>query len=245
MSELPNRVAIVTGAAQGLGLAIALHLADDGLDVAVNDIPAKSEQLQGVVSEIQARGRRSIAVMADISVEDEVKSMVEHVASQLGGIDVMVANAGIAILKPLLETSTEEWDRLMSINLRGVMFCYRHAAEQMIKQGASSAAGKKACTNLAAYTVSKFAVRGLTQALSLELRQHNITVNAYAPGIIMTPLADHPDDTVNGGKGSTIKKLFGLPPTHPHGDSVAIASLVSHLAKPESYFITGEHEHHL
>ncbi|OCH90206.1 NAD-P-binding protein [Obba rivulosa] len=247
MSASSTRVAIVTGAAQGLGLAIALRLADDGLDVAVNDIPAKHAELQKIVIEIQGKGRRSLAVAADVSVENEVRDMVDRVVNVLGGLDIMIANAGVPFAKPLVETSVEEWERIMAVNLRGVMLSYKHAAHQMIKQGrggriigASSVVGKKGFAYTAAYCASKFAIRGLTQCTALELKLHNITVNAYAPGIIMTPIADHPDDTINGGRGSTFKKMLGLPPTHPHAEPDVVASIVSYLVKPESYFITGQ-----
>jgi len=241
-------VAFVTGAAQGLGLSIALRLAEDGFDVAVNDIPSKTTQLQDVVSQIEGKGKRAMALPGDVAKDDDVKDMISRVVETLGGIDVMVANAGIALHKTFLETSTEEWDRIMSINLRGVMLCYKYAAIQMIKQGrggriigASSQAGKKGSTNLSAYSASKFAVRGLTQSAALELAEHKITVNAYAPGFIITALANHPDDALYGLKpGGTIKKMFGLPLDSPEAGPDTIASIVSYLAKPESYFITGQ-----
>ncbi|EMD36457.1 hypothetical protein CERSUDRAFT_115474 [Gelatoporia subvermispora B] len=248
MSSPSPRIAIVTGAAQGLGLAIALRLADDGYDVAVNDLAVKSEALQEVVSQIQAKGRRSMPAIADVSVEDEVRDMVSRVVGELGGLDVMVANAGVLSSgNTVIETTTQEWDNVMSVNLRGVMLSYKYAAMQMIKQGrggrivgASSAAGKRGFGNSSAYTSSKFAIRGLTQSFALELRPHNITVNAYAPGLIATVMLDHPDDAANGGRGSTMKKLLGLPPTHPHAEPETIASIVSYLAKPEAHFITGQ-----
>ncbi|KAH9948007.1 hypothetical protein B0H21DRAFT_690827 [Amylocystis lapponica] len=235
------RVALVTGAAQGLGFDIALRLADDGLDVAVNDIASKSDALRDVVKEIRARGRRAVAVPADVSSEEEVKRMIATAVEELGGLDVvridaasidlhrslissvqMVANAGIAYRKPLLETSVEEWDRTMAIDVRGVMLCYKYAAFQMIKQGrggriigACSNAGKRGRINLAAYSAAKFAVRGLTQSASQELATHKITVNAYAPGFILTPLDD------------------------PEATPEVVASVVSYLAKLESYFVNG------
>ncbi|KAH9835357.1 uncharacterized protein C8Q71DRAFT_115825 [Rhodofomes roseus] len=248
MTAPSTRVAIVTGAAQGIGLSIALRFADDGLDVAVNDIAPKSSKLEEVVSQIRAKGRRSLALPGDVSNEEEVKAMVARVVEELGSIDVMVANAGIALHKPFLETTTEEWERVVAINLRGVMLCYRCAATQMIKQGrggriigASSQAGRIGTTSLAAYSATKFAVRGLTQTVALELAPHRITVNAYAPGFIITDLAYHPDDTKNGGKpGSTVKKLFGLPLDSPEAGPETVASMVSYLASPESHFVTGQ-----
>ncbi|OCH91274.1 NAD-P-binding protein [Obba rivulosa] len=266
MSTSAVRVALVTGAAQGIGLSVALRLADDGLDVALNDIVAKSEQLQNVVSEIEAKGRRALAVPADVTSEEDVKSMVDRVVEELGGLDVMVANAGISLGKSFLETSVDEWERIMAVNVRGVMLSYKYAAVQMIKQGrggriigACSTGGKQGYFNYSAYCTSKFAVRGLTQSTAQELRPYNITVNTYAPGVILTNLGefiwmplhidvevqflvvtDHPDDAINGGPGSTAKKLAGLPPTTPHAPPEVVASIVSYIARPESYFITGQ-----
>ncbi|EPS96869.1 NAD-binding protein [Fomitopsis schrenkii] len=248
MAETSSRVAIVTGAAQGIGLSIALRLADDGLDVAVNDITQKTSKIDEVVAQVRAKGRRSLALPGDVSNENDVKTMVARVVEEFGGIDVLVANAGIALHRSFLETSTEEWDRVVSINLKGVMLCYRYAAIQMVKQGrggriigASSQAGRIGTTSLAAYSATKFAVRGLTQTVALELASHKITVNAYAPGFILTDLAYHPDDAKNGGKlGSTIKKMFGLAPDAPEAGPETVASMVSYLASPEAHFVTGQ-----
>ncbi|KZT70395.1 NAD(P)-binding protein [Daedalea quercina L-15889] len=243
MVSPPTRVAIVTGAAQGIGLSIALRLADDGLAVAVNDIVPKASKVEEVASQIRAKGRRSLAVTGDVSNEDDVKAMIAKVVEELGSIDVMIANAGIALRKPFIETTTEEWERIVSINLRGVMLCYRYAAVEMVKQGRGGRI--IGTTNLSAYSATKFAVRGLTQTVgehdrALELAPHKITVNAYAPGFIMTDLAYHPDDSKNGGKpGSTIKKLFGLPLDSPEAGPETVASMVSYLASPESHFMTG------
>ncbi|KAI0945020.1 hypothetical protein AcV7_001666 [Taiwanofungus camphoratus] len=236
MSHTSTRVAIVTGAAQGLGASIALRLADDGLDVAVNDIGSKSDQLQQIVAQIQAKGRRALAVPADVSRDVDVQAMVAKVVEELGGLDVMVANAGIVLYQSLADTQLEVWDRIMSVNLRGVMLCYKYAGVQMIKQGrggriiaASSMAGKKGMINLPAYSASKFAVRGITQSAALEFAPHNITVNAYCPGGMRTPMSSHADI-----------KLLDLPTNLPFADPEVVASLVSYLAKPEAYFITGQ-----
>ncbi|PSR74402.1 hypothetical protein PHLCEN_2v9910 [Hermanssonia centrifuga] len=166
------RIAFVTGGAQGIGEAIAIRLAEDGLDVAVLDIKGKEEQLQAVAKKVEQLGRRSCWVLGDVTVEQDVKNAVNHVVQILGGLDVMVANAGITLFKPFLETSIEEWGKQLAVNATGTMLCFKIAAEQMIKQGrggriigASSGAGKKGTFCMSAYSASKFAVRGLTQAV--------------------------------------------------------------------------------
>jgi len=242
----PN-VALVTGAAQGIGREIALRLANDGFDVAVNDIPPKLEQLQKVVDEIKAKGRRSVAVTADISNEEQVANMIEKTVEALGGLDAMIANAGISGGGPFLETDTNAWDRQISINLRGTMLCYKYAGQQMVKQkrggrivGASSILGKRAGLYLAAYSASKFAVRGLSQSVAKELAPFKITVNTYAPGCILTDLVDHPLDSQYGGRGAFSKIVAGAPPDAPDAGPEVVASTVSYIVKPEAYFITGQ-----
>ncbi|KAJ6551115.1 NAD-binding protein [Mycena capillaripes] len=222
-------VALVTGAAQGIGKSIALRLAEDGYDVAVNDIPSNSELLDAVVAEVQAKGRKGVKRVADVSQDEQVKGMVEQVVEELGGLDVMIANAGVLHkLVPITELTADEWDRIMNINGRGPFLCYKYAGIQMIKQGrggriigASSLAGKQGQANAAAYSASKFAVRGLTQAAAMEFGAHGITVNAYAPGAIDTPMIAVLRDTV---------EQYSVP--------ADIANLVSFLASKESQFIT-------
>jgi len=150
MSNYNPRVALITGAAQSLGYSIALQLADDGLDIAVNDVASKRDRLGEVVKEIQGKGRKATAVPADVTSEEEVKGMIERTGNELGTLVVMIANAGIARLSLLIETSVEDLEAVLAVNVRGVFLCYKHAALQMIKEGhggriigASSLAGKE------------------------------------------------------------------------------------------------------
>ncbi|KAJ7267173.1 NAD-binding protein [Mycena rebaudengoi] len=239
-------VALVTGAAQGIGRAIALKLADDGFDVAVNDMPAHEEKLDHLVDEIKAKGRTSSKHIANVSLDEQVRKMVEQVVQQLGGLDVLVANAGI-LGRPnlaIVDASVEEWERLMSVNARGTFLCYKYAGAQMIKQGrggriigCSSLAGKQGMGLQAAYSASKFAVRGLTQAAAIEFGPHKITVNAYAPGgIAGTAIMDSadPDWRVN----QNFPKQQG--PQVPPGTPEDLTGLVSFLASKESQFVTGQ-----
>ncbi|TFY76826.1 hypothetical protein EWM64_g7187 [Hericium alpestre] len=209
-------VAIITGAAQGIGRAIAIQLADDGFDVAVNDLGIMRAELEAVAKNVESKGRRSLVVPADVSSEADVKAMVDEVVEKLGSLDVMVANAGVlgrqtgivdsgTLSFPLsvkgslllFAATVEFFDRVLAINARGLMLCYKYAAIQMITQGrggriigASSGVGKQACANAIPYVASKFAVSGMTRGAALELAKHNITVNAYAPGPTITPMLD-------------------------------------------------------
>lgn len=240
----PRPVAIVTGSSQGLGLAIALRLADDGCDIVINDLPFKLEAMEDAVRRIALKGARAVAVAADVSCEDEVKRLIEITVEKLGKLDIMVANAGVVVMKSLLQTSVKDFDWLMSVNTRGVMLCFKYAAQQMIKQGsggkiigACSMAGKRGLPNICAYSMSKFAVRGLVQSLAQELREYGICVNGYAPGTIQTDLAIEAEK-IAGDK--TVQEMIGLPASTPRGRPEDIASLVSFLSKPESRFLTGQ-----
>ncbi|KAL6297963.1 NAD-P-binding protein [Sparassis latifolia] len=242
-----TRIAVVTGASRGIGEAVALRLADDGFDVAVNDIPAMAESLKALAEKIRQKGRRSLAVTGDVSNENDVKTVVDKVVETLGGLDVMVANAGIALAKPVVETSVEEYDRIMSVNVKGVFLCFKYAALQMIKQGrggriigACSTAGKRGMTNISVYAASKFAVRGLTQTCALEWAKHNITVNSYAPGIINTPLVTESNEVAREKNSTTVVDTLGLGKDTPSAEPSVIGELVSYLVKPESHFVSGE-----
>jgi len=240
---LTTKVALVTGAARGIGRAIALRLARDGLDVAVND-KLSSHELDGLVQEIQSKGRRALAIPADVSSEPEVERTVRKVVQDLGSLDVMVANAGIISSESILNTTVEDFDLVMAINVRGTMLCYKHAAKQMIAQGrggriigACSRAGKQGINVTLSYSASKFAVRGLTQASAQELGQYGITVNAYAPGPIQTPMRDE----MQASFGSDVlSSTFGGAPVKRLGTPEDIAGLVSYLASDDSSFVTGQ-----
>ncbi|KAF5389817.1 hypothetical protein D9757_003679 [Collybiopsis confluens] len=243
-SAQPLGVALITGAAQGIGEAIALRLAKDGFSIALNDIPSKREKLEQVRSEIERQYRsRTCIVLADVSKEKEVEDMIDKASTTLGGLDVMVANAGIVGNPgmPVTEVTAEAWERALSVNVNGVFFCYKHAARKMIALGrggrilgASSVAGGRGSSS---YTTSKFAVRGLTQAAAADLSEHNITVNAYAPGIIATAMTER-----YAQKPETLLERFGLAPpvNYSVGEPETIASLVSYLASKEAHYITGQ-----
>ncbi|KII91872.1 hypothetical protein PLICRDRAFT_136410 [Plicaturopsis crispa FD-325 SS-3] len=250
-STFTPRVAIVTGSGVGLGRAIALRLADDGLNVVVNDLPSKKAEIESLVTEIQAKGRKAVPFLADVTVEQNVEELVAKAVSELGGLDVMVANAGTAFVKSILDTSLEDIDRLFGINFRAAFLSYKYAAKQMIKQGrggriigAASAVAKKGYPFMSAYAATKFAIRGLTQSAAQEWGPHGITVNAYCPGIIWTPLIESLGlelAAVVGQTGQDPKELWAKSCAAGRiGDPSDIAGFVSFLASKDSAFITGQ-----
>ncbi|KAF8993630.1 acetoin reductase family protein [Cyathus striatus] len=240
-------VALVTGASRGIGRAIALRLAQDGFDISLNDLTYSKDGLKEVESEISKIGRKSTVVLGDVSKEEDVKGIVDGTVASMGGVDVMVANAGICISMPLTEMTTDDLDRLYSINIRGVFLCYKYAALQMIKQGrggrligASSVAGKKGYVNMSGYSTSKFAVRGMTQSAAGELGKYGITVNAYSPGAIDTIMLRELGDSLLGDYGEFYNQQEQLAPVGRIGTAEDTANLVSFLASSKSGFITGQ-----
>ncbi|EUC41299.1 hypothetical protein COCMIDRAFT_106549 [Bipolaris oryzae ATCC 44560] len=247
-----KRTAIVTGSARGIGKAIALRLANDGYDVCINDIAANKSEAEQVAKEIQDIGRKSIVYTADVSNLSEVQSLVQASVSELGSLNTMVANAGIAQVKGLLDLTEQDFKRMFEVNVYGVYNCYSTAAKQMISQGtggkilgAASIVAFRPFPLLSHYSASKYAVRGLTQAFAMEMAQHKITVNAYAPGIVgtaMWELIDEKLGEITGAKkGETIKKytqdLIALGRTSVPED---VSSTVSFLCSKDSDYMTGQ-----
>ncbi|KAF2194249.1 acetoin dehydrogenase-like protein [Zopfia rhizophila CBS 207.26] len=247
-----NRTAIVTGSARGIGKAIALRLAQDGYDVCVNDVHANKSSAEEVVSEIKSMGKNAFPFMADVSNLKEVEKLVEASILELGPLNTMVANAGIAQVKPLLDLTEHDLRRMFEVNVYGVYNCYSTAAKQMIKQGnggkilgAASIVAFKPFALLSHYSASKWAVRGMTQAFAMEMATHKITVNAYAPGIVGTAMWDLIDEELGklrgAKKGDTIKKysseLIALGRTSVPED---VSSTVSVLCGPDSDYMTGQ-----
>jgi NAD(P)-dependent dehydrogenase (short-subunit alcohol dehydrogenase family) len=190
--SLYDQVAVVTGASGGLGRGIALALAAAGAHVAL--VGRRKEPLEGVAEEIRALGRRSLAVPADVTGEADVQSMVQKVTAEFSRVDILVNAAGIVSLKPTIEYPVEEWERVISVNLKGTFICCKEVGKIMLSQergkiiNISSVRGLQGRANDPSYPASKGAVNMLTKSLAIEWALQGIHVNAIAPTFIRTDL---------------------------------------------------------
>ena len=246
---IENKVALVTGAGQGIGRGIALRLAKDGASVMLVDV--KAEALEAVAAEIRALGRKAATFVADISDREQVYEAVAQAERQLGGFDIIVNNAGIAQVQALADVTPEEVDRIMRINVQGTLWGIQAAAAKFITRkqkgkiiNACSIAGHDGFALLGIYSATKFAVRALTQAAAKEYASRGITVNAYCPGIVGTGMWTEIDqrfaDITGAPVGETYKKYvegIALGRAETPDD---VAGLVSYLAGPDSDYVTGQ-----
>jgi NAD(P)-dependent dehydrogenase (short-subunit alcohol dehydrogenase family) len=238
--RLDGKTGIVTGARRGIGRAIALALAREGANVVVSDI--SREDCQKVVDEIKRTGRKGLAVKCDVSSSDDVEDMGKRAVAEFGRVDILVNNAGIIAYKPFLELTDEDWDKTLSVNLKGQFLCARAAARDMVKNkggriiniaSISSGGCGIAFPLIAHYTASKGGVVALTGALALELTPQGINVNAICPGAIDTDMA-------KGAKESgQLEQVLARIPKRRLGQPEEIANLAVFLASGESDYISG------
>jgi 3-oxoacyl-[acyl-carrier protein] reductase len=235
--ELKDKIAIVTGAAQGIGREIALSLAKSGVKVVVADITDKRFE---VVKEVEDVGSEGLAVRCDVSSKGEVDAMVSKALEKFGKVDILVNNAGIYPTKPFVEMTEQDWDRVLNVNLKSVFHCTKAVLPKMIERrygkiiSLSSIAGSVVgFPNLAHYSASKAGITGFTKSLALEVAQYGININAVAPGPIETPGTKASDEKAYEQTKKAIPLgRWGLPKD--------IANLVLFLASDESNFITGQ-----
>ncbi|KAK0475554.1 hypothetical protein IW261DRAFT_1552553 [Armillaria novae-zelandiae] len=246
-----SRTAIITGAGQGIGRGIALRLAQDGFNICVNDLSSNADQVKSVVEEINSLGASAVAAFGDVSKRADVEEIVKTSVDTLGPLTVMVANAGIAHSKPILDITEDDLRRIFEVNVMGVFNSDAVAAKQFIKQGtsgkilnAASGTSFRADHLLAHYSATKAAVRSLTHSFAIELGRHRITVNAYAPGIVASPMWEEIDRGMSKINGLPIGQNFSK-----FTDSICLgrtsvpddpAKLVSFLAGPDSDYMTGQ-----
>lgn len=236
-----SKSALVTGASRGIGRSIALQLAEEGYNVAVN-YAGNKDKAEAVVAEIKDKGVEAFAIQADVANPDEVKDMIQEVVKQFGSLDVLVNNAGITRDNLLMRMKEQEWDDVINTNLKGVFNCIQKATRQMMKQrtGAiinlSSVVGAVGNPGQANYVATKAGVIGLTKTAARELASRNITVNAVAPGFIVSDMTDALNDDLKDQMKSQI-------PLGRFGEDTDIANAVAFLASDKAKYITGQTIH--
>lgn len=245
MYNLKGKVAVVTGAATGIGRAIATRLAQDGADIAIIDV--NEAEAAKTVELVRAAGRRAEVLRGDVGDYAQVKAAVDSFLKSFGAIDIAVNNAGIARLGPLVEASLEDYQDTFRINVGGVLNCCKAVAPHMMQRKAgkivntASWLGKVGRPNFGLYAASKFAIVGLTQTLALELAQHHINVNAVCPGVIgetgMREVVER--ESIKRGLPSAKQRESAIP-LGRIGLPEDVARMVAFLASDQADYMTGQ-----
>lgn len=237
--DLKGKVAVITGGTKGLGYGMAVTLAHYGADVVVASRTA--EACARVADELQALGVRAMGIPCDVTDNAQVQLLIDTTVAELGGLDIMICNAGIGRTHPALEFSVDEWDDVMDVNLRAVFFCCQYAARVMKKQGRggriiniSSAGGVVGAKGVASYCASKGGVINLTRALAMEWGRYGITVNAVCPGYVPTDINKEQLD--NPKIRAAIENLTAF---RRLGTVEEVAAPVLFLASDAASYITG------
>ncbi|GKU82438.1 3-oxoacyl-[acyl-carrier-protein] reductase [Niallia sp. NCCP-28] len=239
--KLQGKVALVTGASRGIGKSIAIELAKQGANIAVN-YAGSVDRANEVVAEIKSLGREAVAIQCDVANADSVSEMIKTTLDAFGTIDILVNNAGITKDNLLMRMKETEWDDVINTNLKGVFLCTKAVTRPMMKQrkgriiNITSIVGVTGNPGQANYVAAKAGVIGFTKTTAKELAQRNITVNAIAPGFITTDMTDKLTDEVK-------QAMLGQIPLGAFGNPEDIANAVVFLASEESGYITGQTLH--
>ena len=234
---LKDKVALITGAAQGIGKAIALKLADSGADAVIVDM--NLEKAQETAKEIEGRGRRAVALKANVANLQETEAMIDETVAKLGAIHILVNNAGITRDALILRMKEEDWDAVISVNLKGVFNCTKAAVKHMVKQrygriiNIASIVGEMGNAGQANYSASKAGVIALAKTVAREFASRNITCNAIAPGFIETAMTQALSEKVR-------EELAKQIPMARLGTPEDVAEGVLFLVSDSSNYITGQ-----
>ena len=261
LKRLEGKVAIVTGAGQGIGYAIGKRFAEEGAHVVVAEI--NRETVYPVAQEYSALGSEALAYPVDIGDTEQIQQMVSDVTARFGHIDILVNNAGVSDKMTLLEMTPEQWDYMQRVNVRGLLFCTQAVARQMIAQlpdevkqagradhsygkiiNIASVAGRRGRADAIHYSTSKAAVITITQATAMELAPYNINVNAICPCAIWTALYENLDQQMGKklglARGEFYKQLVARIPLKRGGTCEEIASMAAFLSSTEADYITAQ-----
>jgi len=245
-----DRVAVITGSAQGLGKGIAEKLAQQGYGVIVSDL--NEEVLNTTFEEFKKQNYNVASIVADVTKQEDHDTLVKHAVDTFGKLDVYINNAGVeGAVEEIEKINAKNFDFVFDVNVKGVLFGIQAAAKQMRKQGhggtiinAASIAGHEGFDFLATYSASKFAVRGLTQTASKELAKDNIRVNAYCPGIAATGMWDRLDEkfmeVLGTQKGEALEQYASSISLGRTQEPADVANLVAFLASEDAAYITGQ-----
>ena len=245
---MTSKVALVTGGARGIGRAIVLRLAHDGFDMAIN--VRQEETGKPVAQEVRAMGRKALTIAGDVSKSVEVKAMFAKALREFGRLDVLVTNAGVIQINTLEELDEDIWDRTLAVNAKGTYLCILEATKPMIQQKSGriitmgSGYAIEGAKDSVAYSASKFAVRGMTQAFAKALGPHGVTVNCIVPGYILTDMWAEADAALGRMYGykpgeALEEEIKAHVPLQKPGLPEDVASAVSFLASEDARYITG------
>jgi len=242
MGNDKRRAAFVTGASYGIGAAIAVALARDGFDVAVSDLTA--ETLGATVSKIEAAGARAVPVAHDLRSQSSIRRSIAEAVREMGGLDVLVNNAGVPLIKPALDITPQEWEEVISVNLTGTFFISQEMGRHLIgtqRPGSiisiASTHGVVGAAGQSAYGISKAAVIHMTRMLAIEWAEYGVRVNAVAPGKVDTPSPLR--QAVVADPGNRVRMLARIPLAR-FARSEEVAAMVCYLAGPQATYITGQ-----